>query len=110
MWSPIRSGELPGWRHAILSARYPRAATKESSLASSWHRATEVPDHTAQVTFPHTRARHGAVVRWRSRRREMIDLVARSREERIKDTLEDLRTEVDVWIATASGSGAPYLV
>ena len=40
----------------------------------------------------------------------MIDLVPRSREERIKDTLEDLRTEVDVWIATATRSGTPYLV
>ena len=27
--------ELPGWRHAIPNARCPRAATKESSLASS---------------------------------------------------------------------------
>ena len=29
MSSPTRSGELPGWRHAILSGRYPRTATKE---------------------------------------------------------------------------------
>src|SRR5437016_12671046 len=41
MSSPTRSGELPGWRHAILNARYARAATKELSLASSWHRTTE---------------------------------------------------------------------
>src|SRR2546426_8710340 len=41
MSSPTRSGELPGWRHAILNARYPRVATKELSLASSWHRTTE---------------------------------------------------------------------
>ena len=36
--------------------------------------------------------------------------MARSREERIKATLEDLRTQVDVWVATASRSGTPYLV
>jgi hypothetical protein len=36
--------------------------------------------------------------------------VARPRDERIKDTLELLRTEVDVWIATASIAGKPYLV
>jgi hypothetical protein len=36
--------------------------------------------------------------------------MARSREERIKGTLEDLRTQVDVWVATASRSGTPYLV
>src|ERR1700675_2276605 len=41
MSSPTRSGELPGWRHAIQNARYARAATKELSLASSWHRTTE---------------------------------------------------------------------
>ena len=41
MSSPTRSGELPGWRHAILNARYPRTATRELSLASSWHRTTE---------------------------------------------------------------------
>lgn len=28
----------------------------------------------------------------------------------MKDTLELLQTEVDVWIATASGAGRPYLV
>jgi nitroimidazol reductase NimA-like FMN-containing flavoprotein (pyridoxamine 5'-phosphate oxidase superfamily) len=36
--------------------------------------------------------------------------MARPREQRIKDTLELLQTEVDVWIATASGAGKPYLV
>jgi Pyridoxamine 5'-phosphate oxidase len=36
--------------------------------------------------------------------------VARPRDERIRDTLELLRTEVDVWIATANGAGKPYLV
>jgi nitroimidazol reductase NimA-like FMN-containing flavoprotein (pyridoxamine 5'-phosphate oxidase superfamily) len=36
--------------------------------------------------------------------------MARPRDQRIKDTLELLRTEVDVWIATASGAGKPYLV
>ncbi len=36
--------------------------------------------------------------------------MARPREQRIKDTLELLQTEVDVWIATASGAGRPYLV
>jgi len=36
--------------------------------------------------------------------------MARSREELIKGTLEDLRTQVDVWVATASRSGTPYLV
>jgi hypothetical protein len=41
MSSPTRSGDMPGSRPAILSARYPRAATKESSLASSCHRTTE---------------------------------------------------------------------
>src|ERR1700747_1218400 len=35
--------------------------------------------------------------------------MARPRDQRIKDTLELLQTEVDVWIATASG-GKPYLV
>ena len=44
MSSRTRSGELPGWRHVILNARYPRAATQELSLASSWHLTTEVPD------------------------------------------------------------------
>jgi hypothetical protein len=36
--------------------------------------------------------------------------MARPRDQRIRDTLELLRTEVDVWIATASTSGKPYLV
>lgn len=36
--------------------------------------------------------------------------MARPREERLKDTLELLRTEVDVWIATASATAVPYLV
>ena len=36
--------------------------------------------------------------------------MARSREQRVKDTLEGLRTEVDSWVATASGAGRPYLV
>jgi hypothetical protein len=45
-----------------------------------------------------------------ARRYGTIDLVARLREQRIEDTLEDLRTEVDVWIATASRAGTPYLV
>ncbi len=36
--------------------------------------------------------------------------MARPREQRVKDTLELLRTEVDVWIATASATGRPYLV
>jgi hypothetical protein len=36
--------------------------------------------------------------------------MARPRDQRIKDTLELLRTEVDVWIATASTTGKPYLV
>jgi hypothetical protein len=36
--------------------------------------------------------------------------VARSREQRLGDTLEGLRSEVDVWVATASGGGQPYLV
>ena len=36
--------------------------------------------------------------------------MARPREQRVKDTLELLRTEVDVWIATASATGGPYLV
>ena len=34
----------------------------------------------------------------------------RSREQRVKDALEGLRTEVDAWVATASASGKPYLV
>ena len=54
MSSPTRSGESPGWRHAIPNARYPRAATKGSSLASSWRRTTEGSRHAAQGTFPHT--------------------------------------------------------
>ena len=33
--------------------------------------------------------------------------MARPRDQRIKDTLELLQTEVDVWIATASGAGGP---
>ena len=36
--------------------------------------------------------------------------MARPREQRVKDTLGLLRTEVDVWIATASATGRPYLV
>jgi len=36
--------------------------------------------------------------------------MARPREQRVKETLELLRTEVDVWIATASVAGRPYLV
>jgi Pyridoxamine 5'-phosphate oxidase len=36
--------------------------------------------------------------------------MARPRDQRIKDTLELLQTEVDVWIATAGGAGKPYLV
>jgi len=36
--------------------------------------------------------------------------MARPREQRIKDTLELLQAEVDVWIATSSGAGKPYLV
>ena len=36
--------------------------------------------------------------------------MARPREQRVKDTLELLRTEIDVWIATSSAAGRPYLV
>jgi len=36
--------------------------------------------------------------------------MARPRDQRVKDTLELLQTEVDVWIATASGTGKPYLI
>ena len=36
--------------------------------------------------------------------------MARPRDQRVKDTLELLQTEVDVWIATASATGRPYLV
>jgi hypothetical protein len=36
--------------------------------------------------------------------------MARSREQRVDDTLEQLRKEVDVWVATASAAGEPYLV
>jgi Pyridoxamine 5'-phosphate oxidase len=36
--------------------------------------------------------------------------MARPRDQRVKDTLELLQTEVDVWIATASRTGKPYLV
>jgi hypothetical protein len=36
--------------------------------------------------------------------------MARPRDQRIEDTLELLQTEVDAWIATASGAGNPYLV
>src|SRR5262249_10447848 len=36
--------------------------------------------------------------------------MARPRDQRVKDTLELLQTEVDVWIATASGTGEPYLI
>jgi hypothetical protein len=36
--------------------------------------------------------------------------MARPRDQRITDTLELLQTEVDVWVATASGAGTPYLV
>jgi Pyridoxamine 5'-phosphate oxidase len=36
--------------------------------------------------------------------------VVRSREQRVKDALDGLRTEVDAWVATASGAGKPYLV
>jgi Pyridoxamine 5'-phosphate oxidase len=37
-------------------------------------------------------------------------LVVRSREQRVKDTLAGLRTEVDAWVATASSAGRPHLV
>jgi len=37
-------------------------------------------------------------------------VVARPRDQRIKETLELLQTEVDVWVATAGGAGKPYLV
>ena len=37
-------------------------------------------------------------------------MVARPRDQRIKETLELLQTEVDVWVATAGGAGKPYLV
>ncbi len=30
--------------------------------------------------------------------------------QRVKDTLEALRTEVDAWVATATSAGRPYLV
>ena len=36
--------------------------------------------------------------------------MTRPRDRRIEDTLELLQTEVDVWIATASSAGEPYLV
>ena len=36
--------------------------------------------------------------------------MARPRDQRVKDTLELLQTEVDVWIATAIATGLPYLV
>lgn len=36
--------------------------------------------------------------------------VARSREQRLSDTLEKLKSEVDVWVASASSDGVPYLV
>jgi hypothetical protein len=36
--------------------------------------------------------------------------VARSREQRIKDTLEGLRSAVDAWVATSSATAGPYLV
>jgi hypothetical protein len=36
--------------------------------------------------------------------------MARRRDQRVKDTLESLQAEVDVWIATASRTGKPYLV
>ncbi len=36
--------------------------------------------------------------------------MARPREQRIRDAIELLKTEVDVWVATASGAGKPYLV
>ena len=45
--SPTRSEELPGSRHAIPNARYPRAATKASSLGSSWLRTI---DSSARAT------------------------------------------------------------
>src|SRR5262245_1445507 len=36
--------------------------------------------------------------------------MARPRDQRVKDTLELLQTEVDVWIASASATGMPYLI
>jgi hypothetical protein len=36
--------------------------------------------------------------------------MVRSREQRVQDTREKLRSEVDVWIASASRNGDPYLV
>jgi hypothetical protein len=36
--------------------------------------------------------------------------MARSRVQRVDDALEQLRTEVDVWVATSSAAAEPYLV
>ena len=36
--------------------------------------------------------------------------MARSREQRLRDTLEKLQSEVDVWIASANRRGDPYLI
>src|SRR3954447_20109317 len=36
--------------------------------------------------------------------------MARPRDQRIKDTLGLLQTEVDAWVATASAAGKPYVV
>src|SRR6476646_7009722 len=87
MSSPTRSGELPGWRHAILNARYARAATKELSLASSWLRTTEGSGPVGTVTGERgrvaSRSRGGAPTRggprWRSEgRRAGRDVSRRS--------------------------------
>jgi hypothetical protein len=40
----------------------------------------------------------------------MILEMARSREQRLQDTLEKLRSEVDLWIASANRQGEPYLI
>ena len=37
-------------------------------------------------------------------------MTVRPREQRVKDALEELRTQVDAWVATANGAGKPYLV
>lgn len=40
----------------------------------------------------------------------MTDAQPRSAAQRVADTLEHLRTDVDLWVATADADGIPYLV
>jgi catechol 2,3-dioxygenase-like lactoylglutathione lyase family enzyme len=57
---PTRSGALRGWQLIIPSAEYPKAATKESSLASSCHPASEGSAAGSRDIRAHSHTRRSA--------------------------------------------------